>query len=184
MKASTPNTIQYLPARPSGHSPVPGPPGGRNPPSLDFLQRFAGPMSSPGPEGKPPMFMDGPGMMMGGMGGMGGQMLRGPVRPGMKPGPPNMGNMGKPSGPVFDPMSMSPQGIFKGSPLGMAPDASQPLPPSMSQGNNFKNSPFVGPTVADPNYAQQFHNFQQQLYATNTRSQLNSHMNQSYFMPK
>jgi hypothetical protein len=28
-----------------------------------------------------------------------------------------------------------------------------------------------GPTTADPNYAQQFHNFQQQLYATNTRSQ-------------
>ena len=27
------------------------------------------------------------------------------------------------------------------------------------------------PATSDPNYAQQFHNFQQQLYATNTRSQ-------------
>ena len=31
------------------------------------------------------------------------------------------------------------------------------------------------PSPADPGYAQQFHNFQQQLYATNTRS---SHMSQ------
>ena len=77
----------------------------------------------------------------------------------------------------------------KSSPMGLgsAPDASQPLPPSMGQANNFKNSPFIGPTTADPNYAQQFHNFQQQLYATNTRSQMNSQgmaPNQSFFVPK
>lgn len=70
--------------------------------------------------------------------------------------------------------------------MGLAPDASQPLPPSMGQSNNFKNSTFIGPTTADPNYAQQFHNFQQQLYATNTRGQLNSQAmgNQHYFVPK
>lgn len=77
----------------------------------------------------------------------------------------------------------------KSSPMGLggAPDASQPLPPSMGQANNFKNSPFIGPTTADPNYAQQFHNFQQQLYATNTRSQMNNQgmgPNQSFFVPK
>lgn len=71
---------------------------------------------------------------------------------------------------------------------GVAPDATQPLPPSIGQSNNFKNSPFIGPTTADPNYAQQFHNFQQQLYATNTRSQMNNQsmagQNQQYFVPK
>lgn len=181
VKASTPNTIQYLPARPSGNSPNPGI---RNPPSLDFLQRF----SNPNQEGKPPgMFMGnchpsmegpGPNLMMGG------NMLRGQLRSGMKPCPPGIGKPPGPGGPVFDPIVMSNPGMFKGGPMGMPPEASQPLPPSMSQGNNFKNSPFVGPTIADPNYAQQFHNFQQQLYATNTRSQLNSHMNQSFFMTK
>ena len=53
-------------------------------------------------------------------------------------------------------------------------------------GPAFKSSPFMGPTTADPNYAQQFHNFQQQLYATNTRSQMNNQppmgaANQSFF---
>ncbi|GFS82580.1 protein BCL9 homolog [Nephila pilipes] len=57
---------------------------------------------------------------------------------------------------------------------GMAPDTTQPLPPSMGQSFNYKQSPFYGPTTADPNYAVQFHNFQQQLYATNTKgSQMN-----------
>jgi hypothetical protein len=34
---------------------------------------------------------------------------------------------------------------------------------------NRQSSPFMVPTTSDPHYAQQFHNFQQQLYATNTR---------------
>ncbi|XP_042894804.1 protein BCL9 homolog isoform X1 [Parasteatoda tepidariorum] len=71
---------------------------------------------------------------------------------------------------------------------GMAPDATQPLPPSMGQSFNYKQSPFYGPTTADPNYAVQFHNFQQQLYATNTRgSQMNSQNSisgQGFFGPK
>lgn len=88
----------------------------------------------------------------------------------------------------------------KGSPMGgmgmggPPPDAGQPLPPSMSQNNSFKSSPFVGPTTADPNYAQQFHNFQQQLYATGTRNPMGGppmgpgpppgHPQQAYFNPK
>lgn len=86
----------------------------------------------------------------------------------------------------------------KGSPMGLGPpDASQPLPPSMGgASSNFKSSPFVGggPSMSDPNYAQQFHNFQQQLYATGTRGSgpphpnlhppPNSHSHQQFFMPK
>ena len=42
-------------------------------------------------------------------------------------------------------------------------------------GGGFKNNLIGGPgphptPASDPNYAQQFHNFQQQLYATNTRN--------------
>ena len=43
-------------------------------------------------------------------------------------------------------------------------------------GGGFKNNLMMGPggphptPASDPAYAQQFHNFQQQLYATNTRN--------------
>ena len=43
-------------------------------------------------------------------------------------------------------------------------------------GGGFKNNLMMGPggphptPQSDPNYAQQFHSFQQQLYATNTRN--------------
>ena len=43
-------------------------------------------------------------------------------------------------------------------------------------GSGFKSNLMLGPggphptPASDPNYAQQFHNFQQQLYATNTRN--------------
>lgn len=238
VKASTPNTIQYLPARPNTNSPNANT---RGPPSLEFLQRFTNPMNNV--DSKVSFIpnchsnsMDGvntggnPGMNCGGPIGnssgnlmsnsvsnmlLGGNMVLnpgpvGPLRGQLRAGPGGMmkvpqmgggnGGGGGGGGPVFppgpggcDPMVLGSTGgnpnMFiqgsKSSPLGMPPEASQPLPPSMSQGTNFKNSPFVGPTVADPNYAQQFHNFQQQLYATNTRShQMNSHMNQSYFLPK
>merc|ERR1711868_227653 len=68
----------------------------------------------------------------------------------------------------------------KSSPMGLSggpsgPDPTQPLPPSGLSGNGYnKNSPIMGgpgPVSSDPNYPQQFLNFQQQLYATNTRSQ-------------
>ncbi|KAF5274544.1 hypothetical protein FQA39_LY07156 [Lamprigera yunnana] len=229
VKPNAPNTIQYMPAKSQlGSTPSP-----RGPPSLDFLQRFANPLSNleskmptqnlqyfpncgpggaqmqgpvvpshmahmdgpMGPDGSmgpmmPGSIGNGSGAMMGGnMGitGPGGMLplMRGPMRPPGMMRMPQMGFNGPPSG--------GPEGIFnpgpnmnnpnaqmfvsgpKGSPMGLgAPDASQPLPPSMGQSNSFKNAHFVGPTTADPNYAQQFHNFQQQLYATCTRSQIGS----------
>lgn len=47
-------------------------------------------------------------------------------------------------------------------------------------GNSFKNGPFIagpGNPTSDPNYAQQYHNFQQQLYATGTRASVPQHQN-------
>ncbi|KAF4533444.1 hypothetical protein B566_EDAN001170 [Ephemera danica] len=150
----------------------------------------------------------GPNMPMGGMNGpanMGNirpprppsAMMRGPPNmyqqaPVMPGGPPPQANLG-PDQQVFGSQSgPNPAATMfvpgaKASPMGHAPDASQPLPPSMGQASNFKNSPFIGPTTADPNYAQQFHNFQQQLYATNTRSQMNNQaisQNQQFFGTK
>lgn len=249
VKPNAPNTIQYMPAKPQGQGPPPGP---RGPPSLEFLQRYANPMGGPGvpnmdgkmppgqgmqyfggcgPNGPMGGHMDGPmqdGPMgpMGGMGNGGGPMMGGPppnmgmmpmMRP-MRPPPPQgmmrmpMGFNGPPNGPggpppdgMFQPGGPPPNaqmfvGGPKGSPMGgmgmggPPPDAGQPLPPSMSQNNSFKSSPFVGPTTADPNYAQQFHNFQQQLYATGTRNPMGGppmgpgpppgHPQQAYFNPK
>lgn len=128
-----------------------------------------GPMGMPGgpmgPNSMRPMGPGGPGGP-GQCGNMMGGMMRMPgmgMYPGQPHGGPNPGDMG-PNNQMFVPGA-------KGSPM----DASQPLPPS----GGYKNSSFIGPTTADPNYAQQFHNFQQQLYATNTRSN-----NQSFFLPK
>ncbi|XP_060515992.1 protein BCL9 homolog [Cylas formicarius] len=172
-----------------------------------------GPMGPMGPMGG--HIGNGAGPMMGGgmpmPGGMMPMMRGAPagMRPMMRM--PQMGFNGPPGGPggpdpsMFNPnMGPTPSAaqMFvtgpKGSPMGMgAPDASQPLPPSMGQNNSFKNNSFVGPTTSDPNYAQQYHNFQQQLYATNTRSQMGGvaqamgpgpgppHMQQPpYFNPK
>ncbi|KAL6430509.1 hypothetical protein ACFW04_007834 [Cataglyphis niger] len=101
------------------------------------------------------------------------------------------------------PNQPNPAGMYgvsgnKASPMGLGPppEATQPLPPSMGGATgNFKNNPFgSGPSMSDPNYAQQFHNFQQQLYATGTRGSgpphpnlhppPNSHSHQQFFMPK
>ena len=153
----------------------------------------------PGMMGGPPdsrmMGPGGPGPNMN-MGMYGGNDMMG--------GPPNMGgpmnNMG-PNGNASMGMG-SPGGVGspgpKGDPRGNdhmgpgnGPPNSGPLPPPggmpcRTSGNmpggpppgNFKNSPIMGsgPTVTDPDYAQQFHDFQQQLYATNTRSSQNRGM--------
>ena len=113
------------------------------------------------------------------------------------PGSSPMHDMNSPMGPNGGPNGMSqPMGSpmggpmmvpsSKSSPMGMGrpggpsgPDPTQPLPPSGmgAPGNGFssKNSPIMGgpsPATTDPNYAQQYHNFQQQLYATgSSRSQ-------------
>lgn len=123
-------------------------------------------------------------------------MNNGPMGPGgpmNNPGSSPMHDMNSPMGPNGGPNGMSqPMGSpmggpmmvpsSKSSPMGMGPggnpDPTQPLPPSGmgGPGNGFssKNSPIMGgpsPATTDPNYAQQYHNFQQQLYATNSRSQ-------------
>merc|ERR1712083_581611 len=73
-----------------------------------------------------------------------------------------MGGPGNISGPKRSPMGNEPMG-----PGGPPPHAG---PGGPSPGGFNKNSPIMqGPTTSDPNYAQQFHDFQQQLYATNTR---------------
>lgn len=168
--------IQYFPNCGSNNGPHQGPSGPLGP----HMGHMEGPMPSDGPLGA---MIGGPASMMAIPGGML-PMMRNPMRPphGMIRMP-QMGfsspNSGGPDG-MFNPNpninNPNPQMFVsgpKGSPMGLgAPDASQPLPPSMGQNNTFKSSPFVGPTTADPNYAQQFHNFQQQLYATSTRSQM------------
>lgn len=137
-------------------------------------------MGPGGPMNNGPM---GPGGPMNSSGGMN--------NPGSSP----MHDMHSPMGPSSGPNGMSqPMGSpmgghmmapsSKSSPMGMGgpggpqgPDPTQPLPPSgMGPGNGFssKNSPIMGgpsATTTDPTYAQQYHNFQQQLYATNSRSQ-------------
>lgn len=166
--------LQYFP----NNGPMPGGPGV----PMSHMNHMDGPMQ---PDGPMAQMMGGPmgngaGPMMGGNMGMP-MMMRGPMRPPGMMRMPQMGFNGPPPGgpDMFNPgpnMNNPNAQMFvsgpKGSPMGMAPDASQPLPPSMGQNNTFKNSPFVGPTTSDPNYAQQFHNFQQQLYATGTRNQM------------
>ncbi|CAA9998473.1 unnamed protein product [Nesidiocoris tenuis] len=158
----------------------------RNPmrPANPNMMRMPNPQMQPmGFSGGPEGFQNSPCQMFGGpnskgSANMGSNMGGGAAGGGMNP------NMGGPMGGQMGSGIPSPMG---GGGMGLAPDVSQPLPPSMGQSNNFKNSTFIGPTTADPNYAQQFHNFQQQLYATNTRGQLNTQAmgnNQHYFIPK
>merc|ERR1712071_43071 len=126
---------------------------------------------------------------MGGMGGPGNAMMMGsgPI------GPNGPNNHFKPSGPGSQGPGSASGGPSGGPPGSGGGPGSQGDPQQQQQqqqlqqqqqqqgpgggggsGPGFKSSPFLGPTTADPNYAQQFHNFQQQLYATNTRSQMNN----------
>lgn len=212
VKPSAPNTIQYLPTRAQAGQTA----GPRAPPSLDFLQRFSNPLSNLDakvPTHNLQYFPNnyqqnnsvntsdmnmlgsmncggmnqGIGMIRGAVRGGSGGMLRGMPQVGFGGGDGMFPGAGSGPGPGNCQMFV-PGG--KGSPgmgMGVPPDASQPLPPSMGQSNSFKNSSFIGPTTSDPNYAQQFHNFQQQLYATNTRSQMSNQTmgtNQQFFVPK
>lgn len=184
VKASAPNTIQYLPTRPQM-----GAPSQRGPPSLEFLNRFAGPMHNM-PDARMQNMqyfqqqnfnqggMDPLGNDMGDMGPMnpGNQMMGGPGM--MRPRPPMRMPMG--GGPPFNaPPNSNPFGPkmgMEGQPL---PPSGQPMGGPMGPGgfNKFGGGGGGNPN-ADPNYAQQYHNFQQQLYATNTRGQLGQ---QSFF---
>ncbi|XP_045507346.1 protein BCL9 homolog isoform X4 [Colias croceus] len=171
VKASAPNTIQYLPTRPQ----MPCNTGPRGPPSLDFLQRVTNPMQMDSSKGGVQYFPGARGMdMEGGMRGVmrAPGMLRMPHYPAGFNSPPKMA--GDPfGGPGPNPMC-GPN--FRGVKGGMGPGnvrmgAAQPLPPSMGGPNpGFKGQGFAVPSTADPNYAAQFHNFQQQLYATGSRA--------------
>lgn len=120
-----------------------------------------GPMSSPiHNNSNSPMGPGGP------MGGPNGNASMGP---GM--GSPNQMGI---AGPKSSPMGNDPMGIPT-PPGSMGPSTTPTSMPPCSTappGPNFKNSPIMagGPNMNDPDYAQQFHDFQQQLYATNTRS--------------
>ena len=136
---------------------------------------MGGPMMGPnGPMGPMMGPISGMSPMMGGpMGPMGprcsGPMMRGPMVPDI---------YGGPMGPCGPQMMGYPNKPGQCLPPG-GPDSAQPLPPSMG-GQSYKsgggNVPggnggaggFASP-AQDPNYAAQFHNFQQQLYATNTQ---------------
>merc|ERR1719232_2457971 len=99
--------------------------------------------------------------MGGPMGGSNGNAPMGMGSPGQM-GPGNI------AGPKRSPMGNEPGPMGPGGPGGMPGGPGGPGGPSPGSFN--KNSPIMGsgPTTTDPNYAQQFHDFQQQLYATNT----------------
>ncbi|KAI8425698.1 hypothetical protein MSG28_011501 [Choristoneura fumiferana] len=167
VKASAPNTIQYLPTRPQ----MPCNSGPRGPPSLDFLQRVTNPMQMDSSKGVQyfPRGMDMDGGMRGVMRAPGG-MLRMPHYPAGFNSPPKMA--GDPFGnPGPNPMCGPNFRGVKGGMGGNVRMSGQPLPPSMGgPGPGFKGQGFAVPSTADPNYAAQFHNFQQQLYATGSRA--------------
>ena len=81
VKASAPNTIQYLPSRPNLNDARP-----RGPPSLDFLQRFANPDGkNVGPNGSAGVMSPDGQMMPNGPGGpMGPQRMMGPGKYGFE----------------------------------------------------------------------------------------------------
>lgn len=175
VKASAPNTIQYLPTRPQ----MPCNSGPRGPPSLEFLQRVTNPMQMEGGKGGVQYFgargMD----MDGGMRGVmrAPAMLRMPHYPG--PGAAGFASPPKMAGDPFGGPGPGPggqpvcgPGFRGGKGPGVRMGAGQPLPPSMGGpgGPGFKSQGFAVPSTADPNYAAQFHNFQQQLYATGSRA--------------
>lgn len=162
--------------------------------------------NSMGPNNGPPMgMMNQNPMMMRGMRGNGGNMMRFQGPSGGNPC--MMGNnsfnnsSNNPMGGGPDQMMFSGPGMQqnpqmfvsgpKGSPMSNAPNPEQMQmmggpggpPPHFKQQNQQQQSHF--PSTADPNYAQQYHNFQQQLYATNNnqRNQMGLGGNQA-FMPK
>ena len=100
------------------------------------------------------------------------------------PGPPGgMNNNGPPCGMMRGPHPPPPHMMDQGppGPPGGPGGPGQPLPPAMMSGNMkgpgcYPGGPGgppqqqPGPPPSDPAYAQQFHHFQQQLYATGTNS--------------
>jgi hypothetical protein len=151
VKASAPNTIQYLPSRPQYSDTRP-----RGPPSLDFLHRFANPDKGSGPggmQGGGPMGPDG--LMSNGPNKWMGMMTSGPMgSPGSGPNP-IMGMMGPRGGimrglrppEIMQMMTSGPMGSPGSGPnpiMGMmGPRGGRmrgPPPPEIMQGGKRKNS--------------------------------------------
>jgi hypothetical protein len=155
-------------------------------------------------DGGPP-----PGMMTQNQMMMRGAAMRGNMR---FPGPPS-GNINNPCmmgnnsfNSSNNPNMNDHQMMFGGGPgpnqqnpqMFVAGPKSSPIPPpnpEMQMMGGGGNGPHFNkqqqshfPSTADPNYAQQYHNFQQQLYATNNTSNQRNQMgmggNQQPFMPK
>lgn len=81
--------------------------------------------------------------------------------------------------PNHNPRMYAP-GNNQGNVMGMrsrAPNAAVPHGMHPNVDNNFKNGPFIQPPTSESDYAQQYHNFQQQLYATGTRGSGPPHNN-------
>lgn len=162
-----------------------------------------------GGPGNGPMMNQNPMMMRGMRGNGGGNMMRfpGPQGPGGGGNPCMMGNNFNSSNMGGDHQMMfggpggqqNPQMFVagpKGSPMSGPPNPEQmqmmsgpgggPPPHFKQQQQQQQQSHF--PSTNDPNYAQQYHNFQQQLYATNNTQQQRNQMgmggNQAQFMPK
>lgn len=109
----------------------------------------------------------------------GNQMNMPPFNEQMYPPPGGGGPGPNPNMPNNCHMFMGPnQGPPKMGGLGMGgnvtPDATQPLPPSMAQANNFKSNAFMNPGMPDmdnSHFQANYQQFQQQLYATPPRNQ-------------
>ncbi|XP_022256585.1 uncharacterized protein LOC106472278 isoform X2 [Limulus polyphemus] len=205
VKATAPNTIQYLPTRPQ----VPSTRGSECPPSMEFLHRLAMPLTNldskvptqnlqyfpgivpmndptqPGPHIRPDM---GPVTGMHGIQHVGmangpmlqrsasehmpcveAQLYQGQMVPHAIHCHPQLARY--PGGRALPGMTVEggfPDKPYSVSHAGLGSNTCQPLPPSI----NYNR------TTADPGYAVQFHNFQQQLYASDTFGcQMNSHNN-------
>ncbi|XP_076371210.1 uncharacterized protein LOC143257025 isoform X2 [Tachypleus tridentatus] len=205
VKATAPNTIQYLPTRPQ----IPSTRGSECPPSMEFLHRLATPLTNL--ESKVPTqnLQYFPGMV--------------PVNDPTQPGPhirPDMGpvtgmhsiqHVGMANGPMLqrsasDHMPYVEAQLYQGQ---MVPHAIHCHPqltrypggraiPGMTVEGGFPDKPYsvshaglgsntcqplppsinYSRTTADPGYTVQFHNFQQQSYAAETFGcQMNTHNN-------
>lgn len=172
-------------------------------PGMDPIDGSINPM---GPGNGPPMGMmnQNPMMMRGMRGNGGGNMMRFPGPAGVNnpcmmgnaafnnsSNNPNMGGdhqmmFGGPGGQQNPQMFVAGP---KGSPMNGPPNPEQMQmmsgPPHFKQQPQQQQQQSHFPSTADPNYAQQYHNFQQQLYATNNnpRNQMGMGGNQA-FMPK
>ena len=72
------------------------------------------------------------------------------------------------SNPIQNSVMMGPNSSMLGSTI---PCSNAGGPGGPMAGTNMGYKPFVGPASNDLKYAQQYHSFQQQLYATSTRNQ-------------